>query len=726
MLDVTILVVLYAVLTAGLDRERLWRVLSRGATAAALGLSLAAIQWLPGLSAIASSQRGALGSSFATDGSFPRADGILALVPYLYGGFGHLGEKTFFSSYNLPEVGIYLGILPLVAILVMWIPSWPTRLPPRERLTWYVIGVIGVLLALGGNTPLEHVFNLVPLYGHQRLQSRNMIDFSAVGSVLLAGWVDRRGDAAKQWLGVDRLTALVPLAMVLTVLGLAIADPKLLITSLTTGDPSASAVHTVREATITAAGVCAVAACVVWLRAWLPAKSWVPIMSIFIVADIGFIAATSQLITPPDNQVLSGTTSVDRYIAANLAPGGRFVVYDPQNYSEAPRGATAVADYNILARLPSASGYSSIVNEAYNEKTQLRTVGELEVPSLESGALDDLDIADILTIPEYFLLPLQGDPSSLAAIEPVRESVGEDPVLPFGTSVDYDDTFYPYYPSPRAALHAGQTDTWYFGETLRPSGATLELTRPAKAARVRFGTIDGRGNPTWGATVAVAPGAMRVTGGLPGGTSAGLAVQVLTGQLPGHQAVVTVGQRAFEIDGALSTAIQPDNWHWKGAVDGHSLFINNTPPSPLRVLTSGSDPDPRAVVLSDQADTETFRISAADPIVVVRSVAWDKGWSATLSVNGGPARSIPVTAAGLVQQVHLPAGRDVVTLRYRPAHFVVAGALSGAAVLVLLALAVWSVLRSRRRRVRGPGSPAVASAERVGQGEEELPFGPAP
>ena len=63
--------------------------------------------------------------------------------------------------------------------------------PPRERLTWYVVGLFGLLLALGSNTPLEHLFNSLPLYGHQRLQSRNMITVATAVCVLFAGWIDR-------------------------------------------------------------------------------------------------------------------------------------------------------------------------------------------------------------------------------------------------------------------------------------------------------------------------------------------------------------------------------------------------------------------------------------------------------------------------------------------------------------------------------------------------------
>ena len=94
-------------MSAGLNRERWWRVLTRCGAGAALALSLAAIQWLPGLEAISNSQRGS--GVVAAAGSYPRPFAILGLVPYIDGGYGHLGEAQFFSQYNLPEVGIYLG-----------------------------------------------------------------------------------------------------------------------------------------------------------------------------------------------------------------------------------------------------------------------------------------------------------------------------------------------------------------------------------------------------------------------------------------------------------------------------------------------------------------------------------------------------------------------------------------------------------------------------------------
>ena len=88
MLDEAFLIAAFAVMSAGLNRERWWRVVTRCGAGAALALSLAAIQWLPGLEAIRNSQRGS--GVVAAAGSYPRPYAIFSLVPYIDGGYGHL------------------------------------------------------------------------------------------------------------------------------------------------------------------------------------------------------------------------------------------------------------------------------------------------------------------------------------------------------------------------------------------------------------------------------------------------------------------------------------------------------------------------------------------------------------------------------------------------------------------------------------------------------------
>ncbi len=579
MLDEALLVAAYAIVSAGLNRTSWWRVITRVAAGGALGLSLAAIQWLPGLSAIANSQRSGFGGSFAGGGSFPPRDGVLALVPYLFGGYGELGETGFFSHYNLPELGIYLGILPLVALLALLHPRWPSRLPVRERLTWYIVGLFALLLAFGSYTSLEHIFNAIPLYGHQRLQSRNMVGVCAAVSVLFAGWLDRRSDTADSFVTYDRWMGFVPFGLVLGLGGWALWAPNSLITTLAQTTPFPKAVHTVRVASLYALAFCAVAVVVVWLRPRLPARAWMAGAAIFVFVDVGLMAATSQLQSYPTNATIAGTTSVEETLAANLAPGGRFDIFDPQQYS-VTRFANALPDDNILAGLLSVGGYASIVNQSYNTITESHTGGDLNVTALADGKLDDLDLQDLLTLPEYFLVPLASTPTTLAQVSPMAEPGGADVALPMGYQLNHTDPDYPTNPPPRGALHTGATETWSFGEPLAPTRATSLFSAAASGeALLRFGKVLSSGKTEWGPDVTVLKGSKSATGALPGGKAVGLAMEVF-GTVPLHQAVISLGQRAYELDGALSTAIRPGLWQMRDTtVEGYALFVRAGPPS---------------------------------------------------------------------------------------------------------------------------------------------------
>ncbi len=385
MLDEALLVLAFAVMSAGLNRERWWRVLSRGAAGTALALSLAAIQWLPGLEAIRNSQRGS--GVFAAAGSLPPPFSIFALVPYLDGGYGSFGEHLFFSQYNLPEVGMYLGVLPLIAILTLVHRRWPSRLPARDRLTWYAVGLFGFLLALGSNTPLEHLFNSVPLYGHQRLQSRNLITVATAICVLFAGWLDRTDaprlhDRTRRY---DRIVALVPFGLAAALAIWAFASPNSLLHVFAGVPANVFVVGTVREATVFAVVFTAVAAGLVWIRPWLGTIPWARLAAVFVAVDLGLMGITSQLAISPPNDLVNGTTPVEQVMAADLAPGGRMVNYDPQTYYSYPWSPQGVPDLNIIPRLPSVSGYASIVNGNYESVTHTHEQDGLDVGQLAFG-----------------------------------------------------------------------------------------------------------------------------------------------------------------------------------------------------------------------------------------------------------------------------------------------------------------------------------------------------
>jgi hypothetical protein len=318
-----------------------------------------------------------------------------------------------------------------------------------------------------------------------------------------------------------------------------------------------------------------------------------------------------------------------------------------------------------------------------------------------------------VTVPQYFLLPLRAMPSTLSGVHVLREDNGQDPVLPLRPYAD--DPSFPNYPPPRAVLTAGGTSDWFLGETLHPSSATLLFSGPATSAVVRFGLTGAGGGTTWGPAARINPGTSEVTGALPDVSALGLRVQVLSGDIPSFQGAVTVDGRPYELRGSLAAALKPGAWRDEGVVQGFTMFVRQRKPTPIYAVVGENRPVLPVQMLSNVVKTETVRVRARTSITVVRDVAWDPGWEGTVSVNGGRARQVAVIRRGLVQEIHAPAGDDVVTFRYRPPHLVVGSVLSGGAVLVLLALGVGTLVRWRRRK------PADAA-----RGHGTLPPGAAP
>jgi hypothetical protein len=214
------------------------------------------------------------------------------------------------------------------------------------------------------------------------------------------------------------------------------------------------------------------------------------------------------------------------------------------------------------------------------------------------------------------------------------------------------------------------------------------------------------GSTRWGEPVSIAAGATRVTARLPSGPAIGLSAQVV-GSLPSHQAVISVGGHgSYELAGSLSDAVVPGPWRLAGTSQGYAVYTFAKPPAPITASTTGGRPL-TLKVLSSNTKSEQVSIDAPAASTIIRSVAWDSGWRATVSVNGGPARSVTVNSYHLVQQVRVPAGHDVVTFQYRPPHLLLGTVLSiGGVGVLLVLLGGWFVQRRRRQPTDAEDVPA--------------------
>ncbi len=335
--------------------------------------------------------------------------------------------------------------------------------------------------------------------------------------------------------------------------------------------------------------------------------------------------------------------------------------------------------------------------------------------------LGRLDLREVVTVPEYFLVPLQAVPRSLGDFTQISEGFGADPVLARGYGADFNETTYPFDPGPRPALSAGQTASWFYGETLRPESVTVVLDHPANSGTlVRFGALRADGTTRWGVALPVPAGSRTLTGPHPAGAAIGLSVQVVAGSLPQQRAVVTVAGHPYELAGSLSSALVPGPWQLAGFSQGYAVFTLRKPAEPVTASTLSGRRLP-VQTMSTTTKSEQVRVQAPAPSTVIRSVAWDSGWTATVSANGGSAKNIPVHDFDLVQQVHIPAGNDVVTFHYRPPHLLLASVLSLAALALLpVLLVVWLV---RRRRPSGPEPDADTGPETGVAAQEPSPDG---
>ena len=126
------------------------------------------------MNVVATSQRAAGTYALFSSGSLPAKWLFLLGVPALVGGSGSFGQPPFFGHYNLAEVTGYVGILPIVgAVALLATLRWKRPVP--EWLGWIGIALVGAVLALGGNTALGPALSHIPLFGGQRLQSRNIL-----------------------------------------------------------------------------------------------------------------------------------------------------------------------------------------------------------------------------------------------------------------------------------------------------------------------------------------------------------------------------------------------------------------------------------------------------------------------------------------------------------------------------------------------------------------------
>ena len=465
--DACVIVLLYGVWqVARLGRRAGPAVISVSA-GLALGVCLGAVQWLPGLTAISSSQRGADSMALYSSGSLPVRWVLLTLVPDLLGGSGSLGQPSFFGFYNLTEVTSYVGILPLVAAFaLLGRLRWRPR--PPEWLVWHVMALAGVALALGGNTPLGDLLYHLPLFGDQRLQSRNLLVLDLALAVLLAYWADRpfgigawAGERARR-LPRETILSLVPPLAAVAAIALAFTWGVGWIRWVGLDiSPAASTVDRLKPWLLPYAVLGAAAVALVIFGRRLPPRLSSRLIAGFVVLDvlvftIGCVveiapgvlsggsaaqvtaaaASPAAVAASPAAVAASPTAAGASPTAAGASPTGaagqittaavmasgrlspvaalgypgRFAIYDPDLLDPSDLSALDPPDNNASGdgAMPSMQGYSSTVDGRYASVTgshQATGAGQdtLAPAAVADGTLDQLDTTVLLTPAAYLV-----------------------------------------------------------------------------------------------------------------------------------------------------------------------------------------------------------------------------------------------------------------------------------------------------------------------------------
>jgi len=702
-LDTSVACATFGLLRWSSKNGTLWRYVSRVGIGGLLALGITAFLWAPALHLIGSSQRPVGGEFYASSFSFPPWSGLLGIVPYLDGGYKLFSQPPYFGQSNPEEVALYVGILPVIAVLTLWTRPWRQRMPAGELRCWYGLLIVGAVLAIAAGTPLEHILYHVPFYGRQRNSGRNIVEVDLAACALFAWWIDGgsrvgqiRERSAMSWM--ERALAFLPLAAVGTIAGFFIADPTEFWRVIGSVPPHVKGALGSGPSILLASGVAAAAALVALLRLRSRRITWIRWVSVFVLADIGLFSLGSAYLSSEAPPEAGHASSVLALVKANLSPAGRYAVFDPDLLNPEQFVTAGEPDVGILEGVPSFSGYSSLVNAQYADTTLTTIRGFLNIASLGEGKFNPVGLQVIVTVPESFLLPIGTMPTSATTLPVLAEQPGTDPILPGGNAPPAVPPLISLRPAPaRTEITTGPGSRWWFGTTLSSDVAVLQLGQPSAGQLVRIGVLAGDESVRWGSPVRLGTGESTAQFSLAGESGEGLAVQVLNGAplQSVRVAVATTAGRDYLVDGTLSNAVSPGQWSDVGTADDFVVFRAHFEPRATWLQAPATG---RAHVVSSSTNSTTIRTNTTKQGLLVWSMGWDKGWHATLVGPGGD-HSLAVERVGLVQGVVVPAGSSLVRFSYEPVDFPLGVAISLFTVAVL-AIAGLAVLIARRRRLR--------------------------
>ena len=131
-----------------------------------------------------------------TSGRWRRRGASSSSLPYLLGGYGNFGLPAYSGLSTCLSSASASGS-SRSSRSSRCLPAALRRHSPSRLGVWYVLAIVGVVLALGTNTPVGHLLWHLPLFGGERLQNRNIVITDFALAVLVAFWADRLATDAR-------------------------------------------------------------------------------------------------------------------------------------------------------------------------------------------------------------------------------------------------------------------------------------------------------------------------------------------------------------------------------------------------------------------------------------------------------------------------------------------------------------------------------------------------
>jgi hypothetical protein len=634
-----------------------------------MGACLGLVQLLPGWAFIGLSQRSVITYQFFGSGSLAVRWSPLLLLPDLFGGNGSFGQPSYFTSYNLPEVTGYVGLIGAMAtcgfLTHLTRRGWKGH--DRDFMIYIALGAVGLIATWGNFTPLGHVFKAIPMFGSTRLQSRNVILVDLAVAVLLGWWINQLATKRQEERSVSGRAKWITLLPALFVAGGAIAlltNGRAIVDRITDIDASGIAVEQMVVSNLfhLLFALSAVVAVLVFAKR----PSLRPLVTLFLIDVLAFLA-------------LSGTgwfgngqptmPSAER-AASVLKTSGRVALVDQFNAHERLYNQLGSPNLNVFTKQPSIQGYGSLISTIYGTNTGTHPRSQLDPCQLAKGRFAQLRLGAI--------------------------------ALPATQLTDDLRLRQPEIPRCLPVAPVTQT-TRYFGRELSIRSIALiglDPNTPVTSGPATVQLLDLHGK-TIGTPLEI-PALPVATISVPASTgkAAGFVIHA-----PNRITLTREFVRArdtgatYGLETPFQEAMAKAPWQLSTVIDDVAVFTANN----IVAEFSLERPDGGAQLSSPKVASwgdGWVTVATKQRVGVVRSMAYLPGWQVTArNLDTGALTQLPVLRHGLVQSVVVPPGHYELHFHYHAPYIRLSLIITVSAWMLLGLCTLW-LIRLRRQAAR--------------------------